>query len=61
MEIESPRGLEKTIESLEDEILEKKKKLAELRRSLPRQEVQDYVLMGSDGSQARLSEMFGPQ
>lgn len=60
MEIESPRGLEKTIESLEDEILEKKKKLAELRRSLPRQEVQDYVLMGSDGSQARLSEMFGP-
>jgi len=47
------------IEKLEEEILAKKKELAELRRSTIATEVPDYELTGPDGETTRLSELFG--
>jgi len=47
------------IQTLESEILEKKQKLAELRRSLPKQEIEDYELKSRDGRTLKLSEVFG--
>ena len=47
------------IGKLEEEVLGKKKKLAELKRELPREEVSDYTLQGSDGNPRKLSELFG--
>lgn len=46
------------IEALQQEILEKKKRLAELKRAEPRQKVEDYVFESSSGP-VRLSELFG--
>lgn len=46
-----------TIEELEKELLEKKKQLAELRRSQPREHVKDYEFESSSGN-VKLSELF---
>ncbi len=46
------------IEKLENEILEKKKKLAELIRKTPAQEVRDYVF-GASAGPVKLSQIFG--
>ena len=47
------------IERMENELMEMKGKLAELRRQLPPETVEDYVLTDTNGNQARLSELFG--
>ena len=55
--IRDPRPDE--IKALEEEILEKKKQLAELRKKQPEQEIKDYQLKTWDGGQVSLSELFG--
>ncbi len=51
-------GLEK-IADLERDIAEKKRELAELRRTHQREPVHNYVLTGPDGNDRRLRELFG--
>jgi predicted dithiol-disulfide oxidoreductase (DUF899 family) len=46
------------IAQLEQELLEKSKRLAELKRSLPREPVKEYVLAGWEGP-TTLSALFG--
>jgi predicted dithiol-disulfide oxidoreductase (DUF899 family) len=46
------------IVDLEDEIMRKSRRLAELKRAQPREPVQDYVLAGGEGP-VRLSALFG--
>lgn len=46
------------IETLEQEILEKSRRLADLKRAMPRERVDDYVLAGWDGP-VTLSSLFG--
>jgi predicted dithiol-disulfide oxidoreductase (DUF899 family) len=60
-EAAAPRNMtpKDRVEAMERKILKDKKKLVELRREVPLQEVQDYVLCAHDGSEIRLSEMFG--
>lgn len=48
------------IVGLEEKIRKEKKELASLRRKLAPQEVSDYVFKAHDGSEIKLSEMFGP-
>lgn len=47
------------IKNLENEILEMKKKLTELRSQQPEQEIKDYQLKTWDGGQISLLELFG--
>jgi predicted dithiol-disulfide oxidoreductase (DUF899 family) len=49
--------LRRDVERLEEDILEKSKRLAELKRALPREAVKDYVLAGWTGP-APLSSLF---
>lgn len=51
--------LEKEISLLEEEIIEKKKRLAGLRRQLPAIKFNDYTFTDTNGNSIRLSEMFG--
>lgn len=51
--------LEKEIRSVEQEISEGKKRLAELRRKLKPQPVSDQVFEDNDGGSVKLSELFG--
>ena len=46
--------------ALEEKILADKKELAALRKKKAPVEVQDYIFKKHDGSEIRLSEMFGP-
>jgi predicted dithiol-disulfide oxidoreductase (DUF899 family) len=46
------------IDKLEEQLVTQQEKLAELKRQLPRQEVQDYTLSGPQGP-VRLSQLFG--
>ena len=48
----------KEIEKMEEGLLERQEKLAELKRQLPALEVKDYVLQTANGP-AKLSELFG--
>lgn len=52
--------IEQEINALEQEIMEKKSKLAGLKQKRPREEVSDYDLAGPGGTAVKLSEMFGP-
>lgn len=45
------------IHALEQELLEKSRRLAELKRAMPRESVEDYLLTGWDGS-VKLSSLF---
>ena len=54
----SGTSINNEIESLEKEIAEKRKKLTELRRALPREEVDNYSLEGPGGRKISLSETF---
>ncbi|PJA29028.1 MAG: hypothetical protein CO189_03605 [candidate division Zixibacteria bacterium CG_4_9_14_3_um_filter_46_8] len=54
-----PNEIEKKLGELEKELLSKKKELTKLRRSLPHEEIEDYILYGSQGERVRLSELFG--
>ena len=47
------------IAELEKEMMEKADKLAELKRQMPREEVEDYTLNDRDGNPVKLSEAFG--
>ncbi len=49
------------IDKLEYELQDMKRKLAELRRTRPRESVSDYALTDSDGQEAKLSRLFGNQ
>jgi predicted dithiol-disulfide oxidoreductase (DUF899 family) len=51
--------LEKEIIALEHDLMERQKKLTELRRKLPPVEVKDYIFKDKEGQAIRLSEMFG--
>ncbi|MDE0686458.1 MAG: DUF899 family protein [Candidatus Poribacteria bacterium] len=50
--------LKNEIACLETELMERQKRLRDLRRQLPPQEVPDYVLKGPSGKKVKLSEMF---
>ncbi len=50
--------LKNEIDRLEAELLEKQKRLSDLRGQLPPEEVTDYILKGSNGKNVKLSEMF---
>ena len=56
----SPTGTElrSEIERLEEYLVVQHERLAELKRQMPRKEVSDYILAGSEGP-VRLSELFG--
>lgn len=47
------------IQELEKKVLEDKKKLVELRRKAPNEKVSDYTFVAHDGSEIKLSDMFG--
>lgn len=47
------------IQNLEEQIFEMKKKLAEMRRNQPREEVSDYEFETHDSGKVKLSELFG--
>lgn len=55
----SPQAVKEKIRELEEKILKKKIKLAKLRRSLPPEDVADYVFTAHDGLEIKLSDMFG--
>lgn len=52
-------ALREKIGRAEKVLFEEKKKLAELRKSLPKEEVGDYRLKDFDGKEVRLSSLFG--
>ncbi len=52
-------NVEKQIENLEKEILERKKRLAELKRNALNEEVEDYDFKDWYGNRMKLSELFG--
>lgn len=58
MEKQDVAALELQIEATEKDLLEKKKKLAEMRLRLPKQEVKDYAFKSWDGSEVKLSDLF---
>lgn len=49
------------IDELDYQLQDMKRKLAELRRQRPREEVSDYQLLDSEGRKASLSSLFGNQ
>jgi len=51
--------IDREIESLEKEVEAAKQRLSEARRRRPKETIADYVLLGPDGNQVRLSELFG--
>lgn len=51
--------IQSEISTLEKESLELKKKLAELKRQLPPEQIDDYPLAGPGGTKVKLSEVFG--
>jgi predicted dithiol-disulfide oxidoreductase (DUF899 family) len=53
-----PAVLTQEIEKLEEELVERNTRLAELKRRLPREAVKDYTLAGWDGP-VRLADLFG--
>lgn len=52
---------DRQIDELEYQLRESKRKLAELRRERPREEIRDYQLLDSEGREAPLSSLFGDQ
>ena len=51
--------MQKEIEKIEQEIAEKKKQLADLRKKITPQPVQDYTFKDFNGNQIKLSDFFG--
>jgi predicted dithiol-disulfide oxidoreductase (DUF899 family) len=58
MSASDTKKLEEQISNLEDEILKKKEELSALRKTMPSQEVSDYVFKTAKG-ESKLSELFG--
>ena len=52
-------SLQQQIETLENEIREKKETLAKLRDQLEPVEIKDYALLGQGNKEVKLSELFG--
>ncbi|MFH2048528.1 MAG: DUF899 family protein [bacterium] len=52
-------NLKKQAEELEKQILKDKKRLTELRKQIPDEEVRDYTFKSVDGTTTNLSELFG--
>ncbi|HWC76540.1 MAG TPA: DUF899 family protein [Blastocatellia bacterium] len=52
---------DKQIDDLDYQLQDIKRKLAELRRQRPREEVRDYQLLDSEGRKTPLSSLFGDQ
>jgi predicted dithiol-disulfide oxidoreductase (DUF899 family) len=52
---------DKQVDELEYQLQDIKRKLAELRRQRPREEIRDYQLLDSEGREASLSSLFGDQ
>ncbi|MFD2445936.1 DUF899 family protein [Bacillus sp. CGMCC 1.16607] len=52
-------SLSNEINQLEQEILEKKKKLAQLRKSVPEQKVENYQFVATDHQEVNLLDLFG--
>jgi predicted dithiol-disulfide oxidoreductase (DUF899 family) len=57
--ITKPVDLGAEIKSLEQKIQKAKQQLTELRKRVPLQPVQDYLFKAHDGSEIRLSQLFG--
>ncbi len=51
--------LSEQILKVEEELVEKKKELVELRRRAPKREIHDYTFKRHDGSEVMLSSLFG--
>ena len=51
--------IEEQIGEMETQLAQTRKRLAELRRQVPREAVDDYMLLGPEGEQIKLSQMFG--
>jgi predicted dithiol-disulfide oxidoreductase (DUF899 family) len=58
MTTENNVSLEQQIEAAEKDLLDRKRRLAELRLKLPKLEVKDYVLQSWDSGEVKLSELF---
>lgn len=59
MELQTLDDYRRRIAEMETEILEAKRRLAELRQQAPREEFEDLTLKTWDGGNVRLSELFG--
>ena len=59
--MESPTNnpIDREIEDIEQELAEKKKKLAELKLKRPKEEIKEYTLKGPGQKEIKLSELFG--
>lgn len=53
--------IDRQIDELDYQLQDLKRKLAELRRQRPREEIKDYRLLDSEGRGAPLSSLFGDQ
>lgn len=56
---EATTDIDREIEALQKDVESAKLRLTEARRRRPKEPVQDYVLKNTDGSESRLSELFG--
>ncbi len=56
MELQTLADYRRRIAEMETEILEAKRRLAELRQQAPREEFEDFTLKTWDGGNVRLSE-----
>lgn len=52
---------DRQVDELEYQLQDIKRKLGELRRQRPREEIRDYQLLDSEGREAPLSNLFGDQ
>jgi predicted dithiol-disulfide oxidoreductase (DUF899 family) len=52
---------DRQVDELEYQLQDIKRKLGELRRQRPREEIRDYQLLDSEGREAPLSSLFGDQ
>ena len=59
MELQTLDDYRRRIAEMETEILEAKRRLADLRQQAPREEFEDFTLKTWDGGNVRLSELFG--
>ncbi len=57
--VDARKALERKIAALDRKIMQDKKKLVKLRKSLPPQRVKDYVFRTYDGKRLKLSQAFG--
>ena len=53
------RDIESQLDESVKELIDLKKRILELRRQVPSEQVSDYVLLGPGGEDVRLSELFG--